>query len=52
MIVTGMLLFLAEAEKCYGNMAFRIKILLLILARVNPLIFHATIYRKIVAFSE
>jgi hypothetical protein len=52
MIVTGMLLFLAEAEKSYGNAAFRIKILLLILAGVNPLIFHSTVYRSVGAWDD
>jgi hypothetical protein len=52
MIVTGALLFLAEAEKSYGNLAFRIKVLLLILAGLNPLIFHSTIYRSVGAWND
>jgi len=47
MLVTGLLLFWAEAEKMYGNPAFRIKLLLLLLAGLNPLIFHFTIYRRV-----
>jgi hypothetical protein len=52
MMVTGALLFLAEAEKSYGNLAFRVKILLLVLAGLNPLIFHSTIYRSVGAWDD
>jgi hypothetical protein len=47
MAVSGFLLFWAEAAKNYGNPAFRIKIILLLLVGVNPLIFHTTIYRRV-----
>jgi hypothetical protein len=47
MLISGILLFLAEAEKSYGNMAFRVKMLLLVLAGLNPLIFHSTIFRSV-----
>jgi len=47
MLITGVLLFVSEAQKSYGNMAFRAKMVLLILAGVNPLIFHFTIYRRV-----
>jgi hypothetical protein len=36
MMITGLLLFASEAQKSYGNMAFRVKILLLILAGLKP----------------
>ena len=39
-ILTGFLLFSSEAVKCYANPAFRIKMLLLILAGANAFIFH------------
>lgn len=39
-VVTGGLLFSSEAVKCYGNLAFRVKMVLLLLAGVNALIFH------------
>jgi hypothetical protein len=52
MMVTGALLFLSEAQKSYGNMAFRAKIVLLILAGLNPLIFHSTIYRSVCACDD
>src|SRR5882672_11305433 len=49
-VVTGSLLFASEATKCYGNPAFRIKMLLLLLAGVNALVFHVTAYRKVTAW--
>jgi hypothetical protein len=47
MFVSGLLLFWAEAAKSYGNVAFRVKLLLLLLVGLNPLIFHFTIYRSV-----
>jgi hypothetical protein len=47
MMISGMLLFMAEAAKSYGNIAFRVKVVLLILAGLNPLIFHSTIFRSV-----
>lgn len=47
MFGSGFLLFWAEAVKCYGNPAFRLKMLLLVLVGLNPLIFHCTIYRSV-----
>jgi hypothetical protein len=52
MIASGVLLFLAEASKSYYNPAFRFKMLLLIVAGVNPLIFHRTIYRNVSLWDE
>lgn len=52
MLVSGLLLFMAEAEKSYGSLAFRIKILLLFLAGLNPLLFHSTIYRSVHEWDE
>jgi hypothetical protein len=37
--ITGALLFWAEAAKSYGNLWFRIKLLFLILAGINALVF-------------
>ena len=47
MIVSGLLLFWAKAEQCYANPIFRFKLLLLLLAGLNPLIFHSTVYRSV-----
>src|SRR5580693_9859371 len=45
MLTSGVLLFLSEAMKCYGNTSFRIKMLFLFLA----LLFQFTIYNRTVA---
>jgi hypothetical protein len=47
MLVTGLLLSASEAATNYYNLAFRIKLLLLLLVGINPLIFHLTIYRSV-----
>jgi hypothetical protein len=47
MFVTGLLLSIAESATNYFNLAFRIKLLLLLLVGLNPLIFHLTIYRSV-----
>ena len=46
-LVSGFLLFWAEAAKVYWNPAFRAKLVLLVLVDLNPLIFHTTIYRGV-----
>lgn len=46
MISTGVLLFWSEPIKCYNSTYFRIKVVLLILAGLNALVFHSTIDRK------
>ena len=45
-LVSGFLLFWAEAEKMYTNPSFRTKLMLLALAGLNALVFHSTIYRR------
>jgi uncharacterized protein DUF6644 len=45
-MASGFLLFWAEAAKMYGNPSFRTKLVLLVLAGFNALIFHTTIYRR------
>jgi len=45
-VVSGFLLFWAEAEKMYTNPSFRTKLVLLALAGLNALVFHSTIYRR------
>jgi hypothetical protein len=51
-VVTGALLFASEATKCYANPAFRGKILLLLLAGVNALLFHVAPFRKVAAWDN
>jgi hypothetical protein len=47
MVITGALLFCSEAVKCYNSLYFRIKVVALIVAAMNPLIFHTTIWRRL-----
>jgi len=51
-LVTGALLFSSEAVKIYGNPAFRLKMLLLLLAGVQAVIFQTVISRKLSAWDE
>jgi hypothetical protein len=46
MFLTGGWLFSGEASKLYVSPAFRIKMGLLLLAGLNALIFHMTVYRR------
>jgi hypothetical protein len=48
MAITGGWLFAGEASKLYHSAAFRIKLVLLLLAGLNALIFHLTVYRRAV----
>ncbi len=52
MVVSGSLLFSAEAANSYGNPAFRVKLVLLGLVGLNPLIFHLTIFRSVTAWND
>ena len=52
MLVSGLMLFAAEAEKCYHNPAFRLKLILLALVGLNPLVFHFTIFRSVDRWDE
>jgi hypothetical protein len=45
MITTGALLFWSEPVKCYNSPYFRVKVICLILAGLNALVFHSTIDR-------
>jgi hypothetical protein len=51
-VVTGFLLFSSEATKMYGNLSFQIKMLLILLAGVNALVFHALAYRKVTTWDD
>jgi hypothetical protein len=46
-VVTGFLLFSSEATKMYGSRVFQIKMLLILLAGLNGLVFHVIAYRKV-----
>jgi hypothetical protein len=47
MFVTGVLMFVSEASRCYTNTGFRWKMLLLLFAGLNALIFHFSAYRSV-----
>jgi len=47
MMLTGILLFWSEAVKCWHSPYFRIKLVALVLAGLNALLFHSTIDKKI-----
>jgi len=46
MFLTGVLLFIAQAEKVYSNTFFRFKLLLLVLAGLNALVYQLKFYPK------
>jgi hypothetical protein len=46
-ITTGLLLFSSEATKMYGNLGFEIKMLLIVVAGINALIFHSVAYKSV-----
>ena len=49
-VVTGFCLFASEATRCWENKAFRIKMVMLICAGLNALIFHQTAYRRVASW--
>jgi hypothetical protein len=51
-VVTGFCLFASEATRCFENKAFRIKMVMLVLAGLNALIFHQTVYRRVASWDE
>jgi hypothetical protein len=51
-LVTGFCLFASEATRCWDNRAFRIKMVMLVLAGLNALIFHQTVYRRVASWDE
>jgi hypothetical protein len=46
MTITGVLLFWSHAFSAYNSIAFRTKLVLLVLAAANAAYYHLTIYRK------
>ena len=47
MFISGSLLIASEAVMLYGNIAFRLKLCLLVLTGINVLVFHRTVYRNV-----
>ena len=52
MFVTGILLFWSQALKAYDSVFFRIKLLLLIFAGINALVFQFTVYRSMASWDQ
>ncbi len=46
-VITGTLLFSSEASKMYGNLAFGVKMLLIVVAGINALVFHTIAYQSV-----
>jgi hypothetical protein len=46
-VVTGVLLFSSEATKMYDNLGFRIKMVLIVVAGINALVFHTVAYQSV-----
>jgi hypothetical protein len=51
-VVTGVLLFASEATKCYTNLGFQIKMVLIVLAGVNAVVFHSLAYRSVAKWDD
>jgi Family of unknown function (DUF6644) len=51
-VITGVLLFASEAVKVYTNPAFRLKMLLILLAGVQAAIFQWFVYRDVETWDE
>jgi len=52
MVLTGAILFSAEAVKCYKSPFFRAKLLLVLVAGLNALVFHKTVFRSVTAWDK
>jgi len=52
MFISGALLLLSEPLKCYNTLAFRLKVVMLILAGINVWLFHRGIYRTIAKWDD
>jgi hypothetical protein len=52
MFISGSFMFASEATKMYENGAFRVKMLLIVLAGLNALIFENTAFRNIAKWDD
>jgi hypothetical protein len=52
MFISGALLFLSEPLKCYTTLAFRLKVIMLILTGLNVMYFHAKLYPRLPEFDK
>ncbi len=46
-VITGLLMFSSEAVKMYGNWAFQLKMLLILVAGLNAFVFHSLAYKSV-----
>jgi hypothetical protein len=47
MVVSGILLFYSGPMRAYQNVFFRVKLMLIVLAGLNAMLFHWTVFRQI-----
>jgi hypothetical protein len=47
MLVSGSLIFISEATMLYSSVFFRAKLFMMMLAGVNALVFHYTVFRRV-----
>ena len=52
MAISGLLLFYSGPVKAASNIFFRVKVLMIALAGVNALLFHFTVYRRVVTWDR
>jgi uncharacterized membrane protein len=52
MVMSGAMLFAAEAVKCYKSPFFRVKLILIAVAGLNALIFHKTVFGDAASWDE
>jgi len=52
MFITGLLLFISQAEKVYQNTFFRFKLALLVLAGLNALLYQLKFYPKMAEWDK
>jgi hypothetical protein len=52
MVLSGVVLFAAEAVKCYNSPFFRVKVILLGVAGLNALVFHYTVFPHVEAWDK
>lgn len=50
MFASGSLLITSEATRLYSNVAFRTKLVLLVLAGLNVFVFHNTVFRRVASW--
>lgn len=46
MFITGVLLFWCQALKAYNSIFFKMKVVMLLLAGLNALVYHTTVFRR------